>query len=825
MKDFYKFLISIILLINCLVKSKEIKLKKEILKEDIIHIINEEIKDRTDYKKAEFESKSTDKNHFFKYESNNMPSSLIYSFRIEFDVFSDKAKEEYKIYCTSVSSSTSDADLISSLKGLTSSTSSCIGGFSYTGYFDGIIKLDESKQKIGIMIISNYTGRVFFRIEERILGTEEARPMDAEIYSLIPYTIDVSKFRELSKSKILFYSYTRELQMYYVGTGSPYPEKLFSGNIMSVFTNPNMVRQKYHGANIMVLLANTFGGYEMVGEAFKYEVKLFDSNFLLDYYVSSKEDGRPLYSPLLINMTECTSPYYVILNYNKMESSKALILDQIYGKMSSLSVAPKFTRNTWDQMIEKDMINIDISTRKYVLPSNASPHMDVYKIECELPLMFNFYFIEESDYILTPKMNYGDINIFTLNPYETVNIPFFLDMSLPQIIIEIFNPVNEPIVIVEAQEENVYLKNTLLEITPMTLADGITIKERGGFTDTRIIIKVGYSNLDWQSVVGNEYMKYNREYDIYRFEFPNDVKKFNYTFAELITSGTNSDDNVKYCFTTNIGAALKPSSENCYRVSKDNSYTLKAYNPLIMYKDYEYDEGLSYYITFKAVTETTSFNVDAKISTYDTTVRNYEGINNKIIIDSTKDYSSILTPPKNKDSTILLQVQICDNVNSVKAKVIKPLTGEIVASETTIPGGTKNYYTIFQNHFIDTEFFVTGEEGINVFVRMIGLSTVYEPSFNSNQQITFDISTNTLSVESPITKTESMKYIVLVDREGEIRKKGLTLCSFVNVQIDTLVLYTKSIISTNKIANIQLNFNKAGILPGEKFEAIVYIEQ
>lgn len=143
----------------------------------------------------------------------------------------------------------------------------------------------------------------------------------------------------------------------------------------------------------------------MVGEAFKYEVKLFDSNFLLDYYVSSKEDGRPLYSPLLINMTECTRPYYVILNYNKMESSKALILDQIYGKMSSLSVAPKITRNTWDQMIEKDMINIDISKRKYVLPSNASPHMDVYKIECELPLMFNFYFIEESDYILTPKMN------------------------------------------------------------------------------------------------------------------------------------------------------------------------------------------------------------------------------------------------------------------------------------------------------------------------------------------------------------------------------------------------------------------------------------
>ena len=47
-------------------------------------------------------------------------------------------------------------------------------------------------------------------------------------------------------------------------------------------------------------------------------------------------------------MTECTSPYYVILNYNQQESSKTLIIDQIYGKLSSISVASKFTKTTWD---------------------------------------------------------------------------------------------------------------------------------------------------------------------------------------------------------------------------------------------------------------------------------------------------------------------------------------------------------------------------------------------------------------------------------------------------------------------------------------------
>ena len=829
MSDKYKLLISLLLLISLCIKTREINYQKQIFEEYIIHDINKDLKNRTDYKMVEFTSTSSDTNHFFKYDFNLMPSSLITSFRIEFDQFSDLAMEKYKVYCTSVSSTTSDIDLINALRELSSSSSTCIGGFSYNGYYDGIIKLDESKPKLGIMLLSNlgisYTGKVFLRVEERILRTEETRPMDEENYSLIPYTINVSKFREISKSKILFYSYTRELQMYYAEKSSPFPEKLFSGNILSVLTNPNMVKQKYHGANIMVLLATTFGGYDLVGEAFKYEVKLFDSNFLLDYYVSSKEDGRPLYSPLLINMTECTSPYYVILNYNQKESSKTLILDQIYGKMISLSAASEFTKATWDEMIENDMTKIDISYRKYILPSNAKPHMDVYKIECELPLMFNFYYIEESDYILIPEMNYGDINIFTLKPYETVNIPFFLDMTFPKIIIEIFNPVNDPIVIVEAQEENVYLKNTLIQITPMTLADGINIKERGGYTDTRIIIKVGYSNNGWESVDGSEYMKYNKEYDIYLFEFPNDIKKLNYTFAELITSGINSEDNVKYCFTTNIGAALKPSSENCYRVSKDNSYTLKVYNPLIMYKDYEYDYELSYYVTFKAVSLITSFNVEVKLSTYDTTIRNFEGISNKIIIASTSYYSSILTPPKNKEPEIFIQVQICDNDNSIKSKVIKPLTGEIIFSETIIPASSKNYYIRFQNYFIDTQFFLTGNENVNIFTRMVGLSTTYKPSFNNNHQITFDISTNTLNVESPITKEEPMKYIVLVDRKGVISNKTLTLCSFVDVKIESLSLYTKSIISSNKVANIQINFNKTGILPGENFEAIAYIEQ
>ena len=66
---------------------------------------------------------------------------------------------------------------------------------------------------------------------------------------------------------------------------------------------------------------------------------------------------------------------------------------------------------------------------------------------------------------------------------------------------------------------------------------------------------------------------------------------------------------------------------------------------------------MSYYITFKAVTEATSFDIESLVSEYDTKIRNYEGINNKITIDSTGDYSSILTPPKIKIQSFLFKLK------------------------------------------------------------------------------------------------------------------------------------------------------------------------
>ena len=805
--------------------SSPIKHKKLSSEADTVHEINESV-DNENYLKSEFSAETTDEAHYFKYTVTTTPSSSVTAFRFEFDQFSEAAYQNYQVFCTFVDTTTSDSDLITTLKNLDTSKSSCVGGFNEIGYYDGIVEIDAAKKKLGVYLYTptaqlKFTARLFLRINEKILEVNETKATEDETYSLVPYTVVISEFRKLDQSKILFYSYTRQLQMYYVALSTPYPEKLFSGNILNVFTNPLMVHQKYHDADTMVLLTNPFGAMEMVGEQFKFEVRLFKSDFLLDYFVSSNASGRPINSPLLVNMTECTNPYYVILNYNQAEEATNLFIDQIYGKMRSVSVATTLTQLTWDEMLQDDMVSVDINTRRHLLEANSRNHMDVYKIECDLPLLLNFYYMREEHE--STVLDSGDVSILTLSSYQTISVNFKKDLASPEVMIDIFNPSDTPVVILDdGQNEVVYQENCLVKIMPFNLDEPIVIKERAGVSTTRVIVKVGYSLLSgWTDV--STYVKYNKDLNTYAFSFPNDEYNLNYTFANLVTSGTNSEDNVKYCFTTNIGAALKPSQENCYRVALSNFYTLKVFNPLIMYKDYVYDETLTYYVTFKPTQDADTLTITPQINKYSTTERNYEAVNNKVTIQSTGNYSSILTPPTNKDPTIFVQMTVCTQGQTVQNLINDPLNETIVVAEQETISGS-NYYRKIVNPLYESQLKLTGTSGVEVFVKHVGLPGIYTPSFRTSFDVTFDQTLNTVKIQTPLTTEESFKYTVLVDKENVITNKGLTLCSFVDLT-GSLTIYNKTVTSSNTMTSIQINFNKAGLVSGTAFEAIVLAEQ
>jgi len=70
-----------------------------------------------------------------------------------------------------------------------------------------------------------------------------------------------------------------------------------------------------------------------------------------------------------------------------------------------------------------------------------------------------------------------------------------------------------------------------------------------------------------------------------------------------------------------------------------------------------------------------------------------------------------------------------------------------------------------------------------------------------------------------------MRYTVIVDREDKIALNSTyTLCAFANSDINKLGLYRKSITADGP-GSIQINFAEIGLNPGDRFDAIVYIEQ
>jgi hypothetical protein len=413
-------------------------------------------------------------------------------------------------------------------------------------------------------------------------------------------------------------------------------------------------------------------------------------------------------------------------------------------------------------MIEKDMQEIDISKRKFILPKNSPTHIDVYKVECEIPLLLNFYFIDESAKI--PELNYGQVVITNLKAYKSVYLPFESGIVLPELTIEIFNPIKEPLVIVDdGQNENVISKNSLVKSMPFNTNNPLVVKERNGDSDTRVIIKVGYSTGNWRVI--SENVVYSPSLNMYVFSFPNDANKLNYTYANLITSGTNDEDNIKYCYGTNIGSAILPSKENCYRVSKENSYTIKILNPRVMHKEYELNDDLNYYVSLKPTNSEDIMDIEVELNTYDTIERNFEGVGNKLELTNGQK-STILTAPQNKEELILIQISSCDS-SKISYGIFNGFNPtEQLVPDTEIPENSKLYYHIYKNIFLENEVKITGNNNAKVFVKHGGIIDVYTPDIKDSYPLSFDQELNQLIVESPLENTEKMKYTILVGKKG-----------------------------------------------------------
>jgi len=679
-------------------------------------------------------------------------------------------------------------------------------------------KLKDEEQMVDIII----------KIQGTNLEANEIKVGNNENYATIPYVVDLLKIRESRAeyvSKILFYSNTREMEMFYIDDNEPAPVSLFTGNIMLVYTNEELVRQKYHGATKMILITDSLSSTEkaVIGEKYRFMVKFFNSAAQIQYYVSSNPDGRPLNNPTAIEMTSCDQPYYYILNYNHLEEERKLHIDTIFGEISSIKLATALNAEDWDGLVNEME---EFSGNQIILEEQTKSHFDVIEVKCNLPLLLNLYYVNPKETKIS-NLEIGDISIISLERGQTQTLKFKTGEKGPyaysfNIQKENGNP-NIQIKfgdesVLDITENGVYPKYSLYEFESLDIIN----KETSG-TSTRVIFKFGYViEFTFEKIENRIYTNKNdedRKINLFGYLYDTTSSRFNYTGVDFEVQTT--EDNVKFCYSTNIGTFINPSLQNCYRVGKSNPYTISTLNPYVMFKNYYNDELINYYVGFRTVELNQNITIVPKLKKYETTERNVEGAKNKIKISGDNVYSTILTAPKNNEPFIFTHIHVCSNGKPLSYEFLNAYNSLNLGFNGEISPNTKFNFKTIDNPRLDTELKLHADNGVEVFVKHIGISERYQPlvkdiGFSYNKE------THLLNWTQPI-ENEEFQYTIYIDKLNNIKKQGYTLCSITDVS--KLAHYSEVLRTNSKTPNITIDFSKPELQGYEEFDVIIVAEQ
>ncbi|MBO6243381.1 MAG: hypothetical protein J6O41_02280 [Clostridia bacterium] len=642
----------------------------------------------------------------------------------------------------------------------------------------------------------------------------------------IPYVINLQHIRKKRinnkyVSKLLIYSNTTTMTAHYLSDKSSTPLKLFSGNIMLIYTNPDMIYQKYSNASTMILTTDALKQTTNV-----INVKNFDSESQIQYYVSNNEEGRVLNNPTAIEMTSCDRPYYYILNYNQVEDTRKLHIDTIFGEAESIRLTNWLNYSSWDKLIDNlfDFKEGQISLDK----SNTS--FDVLEVKCKLPLLLNLYYTDPNN-IKTQDIEVGDIIIFSIKNGDKQTLKFKQELKGPfAYSFNIYLPFNEdPNIKITFDNDPEYdefvTKTGLYTKDSPRNYETITLEnlDKSSGMSTRIIFKFGYVIESIFTPIGDGVYQNideaSRKINLYAYKYDSTSKRLNYTGVDFDIP--TSAENVKFCYSTNLGTYIIPSVTNCYRVGKNNPYTISTRNPLIMYKNYSYGTTRNYYVGFRTMELNQEIKITPKQIKYDTTERNLEGAKNKVTIKENSQYSTILTAPANNENYIFTHIHVCTKGQGLNYEFYNAYNGVNLGYNGYIMADTSFNYLSVPNSKLDTELKLKGADNTEIFVKHVGIKDVYQPNI---EKITFSYNAQTQELKwtQPI-KGQEFKYTVYVDKIDNIKNKGYTLCSI----IDTTKLgrYSEVLTTNSNNPYITLDFTKPDLIDCKEFDVIVVAEQ
>ena len=713
------------------------------LNEIKVYEIDEIYSEDNNYLYKTVEAIDNETNYYFSYMPSEILDVPIGAFSLEVD--EDTKGSITDVICAFVENGSDTASMIEAIESVSENGNSyCIGSQNKINSkrYNYIFKYENKDKNIPKRLIIkvsnenenpvNSSFSIYMKkdqgvtIEHTDFLTLKEYGKDEELKkTVIPYIVDVKTLRGDSEtdyvSKILFYSQHFEMQLYYIPEDSNAPIKLYYGNIALIDTKPDLALQKYN-ATTLVLISENLEGQEhsSLTNSFRFHTKMFKSEDQVDFFISQNLDGRSLNSPLSLEKNIFTSDnnkLYYILNYNKPEPTRTLHLDVIFGDFSQARIATEINAEKWDSLIENNMINIE--NYQVELPQK-SQHIDIIEIVCKSPILLNIYYTnDEYEYnnvkegeIVVKKIPAQNSFSFTIEN-ETFS-DFFFTMSL-------FNPFEKPNVTVSFSKGNEYyfsensMKTDKLDYIP----DKVIVNNNGN-SQTRFIFKIGFgveSIKDWKEIQlenpinGSLFLNNNK----YVYKFPHEDNKKNFTKVNFKITSLYQNDNVKFCFSTNLGIAIEGSKENCFKIDNNLYYNLTFTNPLIVAKNYKIDTD-NYYIYLKP-NEYKQLYIQILEEKYEATIRSDLGIHKLLTLEDGKA-KTILSLPNEENSEIFVQLNICNEANTpIRFINYNAYTKEeLYSEEFNYPDKNSILYTT-TNTLLENEIQLIGEAGIRAFLK------------------------------------------------------------------------------------------------------------
>ena len=779
--------------------------------------------------------KQNSNNNYLFYDFTKIPAGDVASFKIKENNLGGLKIQ--KVVCTFLTKTSTDYDIYYHLHDAFKTDNNCCFGEinveknEYNGLINAL-DIAAGYTKFAVMIIydnvegekENKNEDIVFNITLRVNGIIIDKPdygyNEDEELTIIPYVLDLRLLGDINA--ILLFSNTRDMKIFYL-ENSGTMTKLVSGNVILLNTDLYSIYTQYKGVKIFFLIANSFLGHkeEFLDEKFIFKATFFEKADNMKYYISENLNGRALNVPIILPINSCVEPFYFIFNYNKVEESRFLHIENIFGELSTIKFSNQFNEDNWYDIIDNMKI---IEGNDYYIIEQSRYHIDVVEISCKTPSLLNIYY---TDPIASKKENLdiSDISIIDLYPGTTQILTFKTGLSGEFFYsFNIIEQYNSPIIraLFEDGElpmtkNGIFIKKSEANYNSLILSNN----NFSGTTPTKIFFKFGISLISFTKIENDIYnlQTNNRTSNLFVYIFPSGEDRLNYTKVDL-TLGTTFE-NVKVCFSINFGFFLDPSLQNCFFVGKAYPSNFSVLNPYLMYKNYYINEEFNkLYVSLKTEDINQNITIIPTLSKYKTNYRNIEGFGNSILI-SNKTESTILTTVENENKYIFVQIESCTFDTNIEYEFKNAYNSSSLGEIGNIQPNTKSFYINIDNIKLDIELVLRGNNEFKAYVKHESLYDKYQPTVK-DIEITYDINESILYFTQPI-EGEDFNYTIFIDKFGNLLRKNYSLCSY--LEMNKLSNYSIEINSKEKNNSVFLDLNKSELEGSESFDVLILAEQ